>query len=73
MTMICEEKPQRPSSQELLHLLYQALLKVPRGMGDHTDLCRMKNNGLPPTQDTACQCHVGPVRKAISAFAAAEP
>ncbi|MBF0172553.1 MAG: hypothetical protein HQL83_03790 [Magnetococcales bacterium] len=51
--------------REHLELLYQALIKVPRGMGDHTDLCRMHNQGLPPADDHLCRCHVGPVRAAL--------
>ena len=45
--------------------LRQALRRVPRGMGDHTDLCRMENNGTPPRTIRDCRCHVGPVRQAL--------
>ena len=45
--------------------LRQVLLKVPHGTGDHTDLCRMQNEGLPPMDDHKCRCHVGRVRMAI--------
>ncbi|MBF0109720.1 MAG: hypothetical protein HQL76_11135 [Magnetococcales bacterium] len=51
-----------------LESLYQALLKVPRATGDHTDLCRMHNRGLSPASDEQCRCHVGPVRAALARY-----
>lgn len=45
--------------------LRQVLMRVPHGTGDHTDLCRMQNEGLPPMKEQNCHCHVGQVRAAI--------
>ncbi|MBF0140305.1 MAG: hypothetical protein HQL74_08490 [Magnetococcales bacterium] len=56
------------SHQEWLETLYLALIKVPCGTGDHTDLCRMHNNGLPPLDNDRCHCHVGPVRAALASY-----
>lgn len=56
------------SEPERLELLYQALLKVPCGTGDHTDLCRMHNDGLPPLDNERCHCHVGLVRVALASY-----
>lgn len=51
--------------EEMAYALRQVLLRVPHGTGDHTDLCRMQNEGLPPMDDKKCHCHVGRVRAAI--------
>lgn len=45
--------------------LRQELLLVPHGTGDHTDLCRMQNDGSAPMAEKNCRCHVGRVRAAI--------
>lgn len=55
-------------AEKVAHALRHALLQVPHGTGDHTDLCRMHNEGLPPMQDEHCHCHVGKVRAAIQAW-----
>ncbi|HIJ83289.1 MAG: hypothetical protein HW380_3326 [Magnetococcales bacterium] len=56
------------SIQGQMELLYQALIKVPCGTGDHTDLCRMHNQGLPPLDNDQCRCHVGAVRIALANY-----
>lgn len=45
--------------------LRHLLIRVPHGSGDHTDLCRMANEGLPPTDPELCRCHVALVRNAL--------
>ncbi|MBF0447513.1 MAG: hypothetical protein HQL67_04865 [Magnetococcales bacterium] len=42
------------------------LLRVPHSRGDHSDLCRMKNEGQPPPTADQCHCHVGLVSAALS-------
>lgn len=58
------------SPQDHLERLYQALVRVPCGTGDHTDLCRMHNQGLPPLDHDRCRCHVGIVRTALADYRA---
>lgn len=45
--------------------LRQVLRRIPHGHGDHTDLCRMENEGLPPSDDAHCHCHVAMVRRSL--------
>ncbi|MBF0272077.1 MAG: hypothetical protein HQL98_08455 [Magnetococcales bacterium] len=46
-----------------LENLRQVLRCIPHGRGDHTDFCRMENEGLPPVDDAHCCCHVAMIRK----------
>ncbi|MEO5345329.1 MAG: hypothetical protein H7834_02985 [Magnetococcus sp. YQC-9] len=48
-----------------LQLMRQVLRSIPHGQGDHTDFCRMENEGLPPVDDAHCRCYVAAVRKAL--------
>jgi hypothetical protein len=43
----------------------EALSKVPHSRGDHTDLCRMNNDGQVPKDAESCCCHVGKVTAAL--------
>ncbi|MBF0584090.1 MAG: hypothetical protein HQL80_07645 [Magnetococcales bacterium] len=51
--------------QRMAQALREVLLSVPHGMGDHTDLCRLQNEGVAPADDRHCHCHVGRVRAAL--------
>lgn len=46
--------------------LKKVLYRVPHASGDHTDLCRMENAGLPPKDINHCHCHVALVRQSLS-------
>lgn len=46
--------------------LRNLLQHVPHGRGDHTDFCRMANDGLPPEQNEHCRCHVAMIRKTLT-------
>ncbi|MBF0461580.1 MAG: hypothetical protein HQL87_09305 [Magnetococcales bacterium] len=62
MTSKTEEAlAQAAASRQMAEALRQVLQLVPHGMGDHTDLCRMQNEGRAPVEEQNCQCHVGRV------------
>ncbi len=48
--------------------LRQVLQSVPHGTGDHTDLCRMQNEGISPADEEKCRCHVGRVCAVLRAW-----
>ena len=52
-------------AEKMAFALRQVLLRVPHGTGDHTDLCRMQNEGMAPMDDQNCRCHVGRIRAVI--------
>ncbi|MBF0185652.1 MAG: hypothetical protein HQM06_14875 [Magnetococcales bacterium] len=52
-------------AEQIAHELYQVLLAVPHGLGDHTDLCRLQHAGVPPRDDQTCHCHVGKISTAL--------
>jgi hypothetical protein len=52
-------------AQQMARALRQILASVPHGTGDHTDLCRMQNEGISPSDEAKCQCHVGRVCAAL--------
>ena len=52
-------------AEQMALALRQVLLRVPHGTGDHTDLCRMQNEGMAPMDDQNCRCHVGRIRTVI--------
>ncbi|MEG3637759.1 hypothetical protein [Magnetococcus sp. PR-3] len=52
--------------QQNLQQLRKVLLQVPHGPGDHSDLCRMHNQGLAPKEDDHCHCHVGAIRQILA-------
>ncbi|MBF0613893.1 MAG: hypothetical protein G8237_12575 [Magnetococcales bacterium] len=52
------------AEEEVRHLR-QVLRRIPHGRGDHTDFCRMENEGLPPADDARCHCHVSWIRKSL--------
>lgn len=56
---------QLEESQRMAHALRKVLQSVPHGMGDHTDLCRMSNEGVAPADDLQCRCHVARIRAAL--------
>nr|CRH05792.1 Protein of unknown function [Candidatus Magnetococcus massalia] len=58
--------------QQSMVQMRQTLLKVPHSRGDHTDLCRMFHNGLPPEENETCHCHVAEVRTLLKATRAKE-
>ncbi len=51
--------------KKALKMMRQALLKTHHGTGDHTDLCRSKNNGMAPVYRDDCQCHVATVARTL--------
>ncbi|MBF0437988.1 MAG: hypothetical protein HQL93_02590 [Magnetococcales bacterium] len=53
-------------AQAHVRALQQVLSRIPHGRGDHTDLCRMANEGMPPVDNDHCQCHVALIRKALA-------
>ncbi|MBF0342315.1 MAG: hypothetical protein HQL95_15325 [Magnetococcales bacterium] len=67
MTRELEETRRRAERAEAdVAALRQVLRKVPHGGGDHTDFCRMENEGLPPREDSLCHCHVALIRRALA-------
>ncbi|OSM02522.1 hypothetical protein MAIT1_02676 [Magnetofaba australis IT-1] len=49
-------------AQQLRHVL----MRVPHGHGDHSDRCRMANDGLAPSAPDQCQCHVAEIRAVLA-------
>ena len=47
-------------------LQQKILLKTPHSIGDHTDLCRFHNGGLPPDTDEHCRCHVAQIQHILN-------
>ncbi|MBF0182252.1 MAG: hypothetical protein HQM03_19730 [Magnetococcales bacterium] len=58
-----EEEKQRLEAQ--VRELRELLRRIPHSLGDHTDLCRMANDGLPPRENERCRCHVAPILQAL--------
>ncbi|MBF0629047.1 MAG: hypothetical protein HQL91_12590 [Magnetococcales bacterium] len=65
MDELAETRRRIARAEGELQVLRQVLRRVPHGRGDHTDFCRMENEGLPPPNDEACRCHVAMVRKCL--------
>ena len=56
---------QLEAAQKMANDLRQVLSSVPHGTGDHTDLCRMHNEGRSPRREQQCHCHVGRILAAL--------
>ncbi|MBF0161519.1 MAG: hypothetical protein HQL88_04450 [Magnetococcales bacterium] len=56
---------QLEAARERAEALRRVLLSVPHGTGDHTDLCRMHNEGISPRDEQQCRCHVGRICAAL--------
>lgn len=52
-------------ARQMAQALRQVLLSVPHGTGDHTDFCRLHNEGISPSEEDKCRCHVGRVCAAL--------
>ncbi|ABK44867.1 hypothetical protein Mmc1_2367 [Magnetococcus marinus MC-1] len=52
-------------SQQQIEQLRKTLLQIPHGNGDHSDYCRMQNNGLAPKQGEHCHCHVKAIQETL--------
>ncbi|MEO5340749.1 MAG: hypothetical protein H7837_09595 [Magnetococcus sp. MYC-9] len=53
------------AARGMAQALRRVLQSVPHGTGDHTDLCRLHNEGIAPDDEQKCRCHVGRVRAAL--------
>ncbi|MBF0424933.1 MAG: hypothetical protein HQL66_03825 [Magnetococcales bacterium] len=49
-----------------LAVMRAALQRTPHARGDHTDLCRHHNAGIPPLDAGQCRCHVAAVARALA-------
>lgn len=55
-------------AEATVKMLRKVLSGVPHSTGDHSDLCRMHNDGRAPRDETKCLCHVGKVKEALRVF-----
>ncbi|MBF0163207.1 MAG: hypothetical protein HQL97_09990 [Magnetococcales bacterium] len=62
---LAEARRRLARAEAEVQLLRQVLRSIPHGRGDHTDFCRMENEGLPPVDEAHCRCYVAAIRKAL--------
>ncbi|MEO5363140.1 MAG: hypothetical protein H7838_05900 [Magnetococcus sp. DMHC-8] len=65
MTTPAEALARAVAAERMAQALRQVLMSVPHGTGDHTDLCRLHNDGISPADEQKCRCHVGRICAAL--------
>ncbi|MBF0135811.1 MAG: hypothetical protein H7833_12685 [Magnetococcus sp. DMHC-1] len=66
MTMPQHQTDPNLALDALLATLREALVRTPHARGDHTDLCRHHNAGMPPATLNHCHCHVARIVQTLA-------